>query len=144
LSRFINPETAGKERTKLTKEIVYAIRELMKQQEPDAKSRDLAAFISLSLANVSQTVDGSVEAWEKRGYWVKADHFRMEWIWAGRLGEALKTAVASDDWGAVAINVSNVAQKLMSVKLSGRFNPGEPWQGAFEALKNGKAMSARH
>lgn len=141
MSRVINPETAGKERTKLTKEIVFAIRELMKQQEPDEKSRDLVAFISFSLANVSQTVEGSVEAWEKRGYWVKADHFRMVWIWAGRIGDTLQQAITNDDWAAVAINVSSVAQKLMSVKLSNRFNPGEPWTGAFEALKKGKSMS---
>ena len=35
MSRVIHLETAGKERTLLTREIVLAIRELMRQAEPD-------------------------------------------------------------------------------------------------------------
>ena len=49
MSRVINPDSAGKERTRLTKALVIAIRELAKQEEPGEAARDLAAFISLAL-----------------------------------------------------------------------------------------------
>ncbi len=87
LSRIINPEGSGKERTRLTKEVVLSIRELMKQAEPDAQSRDLAAFIALALIEITKTIEASVIAWEKRGYWVKADRFRMEWAWSEKTGQ---------------------------------------------------------
>ena len=89
MSRVINPDSAGKERTRLTKAIVIAIRELAKQSEPDMEARDLAAFISLALQTIAEGIDVSVAAWEKRDYWIKADHFRMEWAWAGQMGERL-------------------------------------------------------
>ncbi len=37
MSRIINPENAGKQRTHLTKGVVLAIRELMKQAQADEK-----------------------------------------------------------------------------------------------------------
>ena len=93
MSRIINPDGAGKERTRLTKEVVLAIRELMRQTQPDEHSRDLAAFIILALEQINSTVETSVVAWEKRGYWVKADRYRMDWIWADQLGSALRRSL---------------------------------------------------
>ena len=40
----------------------------------------------LALEEIAVSIDVSVQAWEKRDYWVKADRFRMEWEWAGALG----------------------------------------------------------
>ena len=134
MSRIINPEGSGKERTRLTKEIVISIRELMKQTEPDDKSRDLAAFISIALHEITKTIETSVTAWEKRGYWVKADRFRMEWAWADRLGDTMQQAVIDDDWAGVAITSSKIAQKLMAVKVSDRHRLGAPWEGAWNRL----------
>ena len=81
MSRVINSESAGKDRTCLTKTVVIAIRELLRQKEPSDLSRDLIACILMSLDGIYDTVDASVEAWEKRGYWLKADRFRMDWQW---------------------------------------------------------------
>ncbi|PIW20880.1 MAG: hypothetical protein COW33_00765, partial [Anaerolineae bacterium CG17_big_fil_post_rev_8_21_14_2_50_57_27] len=72
MSRIINLESAGKERTRLTRAIVLAVRELARQSGPGAESRDLAAYLALSLRAIADTIDVSVAAWEKRGYWVKA------------------------------------------------------------------------
>ena len=44
-------------------------------------------------------IDSSVAAWEKRGYWVKADRFRMEWAWAGSLAEKMRTAMRKEGLG---------------------------------------------
>lgn len=71
MSRVINLQSAGKERTKLSKATVIAIRELMRQNKIDNQTRDLAAFIALSTEAIFETIEPSVVAWEKRGYWVK-------------------------------------------------------------------------
>ena len=44
MGRVINPESAGKDRTRLVKSTVLAMRELMRQTQPDDTSRDLAAY----------------------------------------------------------------------------------------------------
>ena len=134
MSRVINPDSAGKERTRLTKAIVVAIRELARQAEPNAEARDLAAFIALALQTIAAGIDVSVAAWEKRDYWVKADRFRMDWAWAGQVGEKMKAAVLNDDWGNVAMLSAQIAQKLQKVKVSENHRMGSPWVGAWEKL----------
>lgn len=140
MSRVINPDSAGKERTRLTKAIVISIRELARQTDPTAGSgqvqaRDLAAFIALALQAIAASIDVSVAAWEKRNYWVKADRFRMDWDWAGQLGEKMKTAVLEDDWASVAMLSAQIGQKLHKVNVSEKHRMGRPWVGVWERLE---------
>ena len=135
MSRVINPDSAGKERTRLTKALVIAIRELAKQEDTGETARDLAAFISLALQSIADGIDISVAAWEKRNYWVKADRFRMEWAWAGPMGEKMKQAVQNDDWASVAILSVQVGQKLHKVQVSENHRMGKPWIGAWRQLQ---------
>jgi hypothetical protein len=135
LGRVINPESAGKERTQLTRAIVLAVRELIQKSEVDQGTRDLAAFIALALTAVSATIDVSVAAWEKRDYWLKADRFRMEWAWSERLGGEMRKALLSEDWPGVAMTTAQVMQKLKDVQIPKRHNLGTPWVGAWERLQ---------
>ena len=135
MGRIIHTETAGKERTRLTKAVVLAIRELIRQSQPDDNTRDLAAFISLALDAIAGTIDTSVEAWEKRGYWVKADRFRMDWAWSGRLAEAMRLAVLAEDWPIVAQTAAQVAERLNGIYIPQRHRLGTPWVGAYHKIK---------
>ena len=134
LSRVINPNSKGKKRNRLTRAVALATRELLKQPEPNDASRDLAAFIALSLEAISETIDPSVAAWEKRGYWVKADRFRMDWIWTGNLATQIKSAVLDEDWSQIAMSAVQVAQKLNKIKVSDHHRMGTPWVGAWKHL----------
>lgn len=135
MSRVINPESAGKERTRLIKAIVLAVRELAKQSQATQEAKDLAAFISLALKTIYEGIEVSVIAWEKRDYWVKADKFRMEWMWAGQYSEKMKKAVLSDDWGTVAAVSMQIAQKFSKIVVSDNHRLGKPWVGAFKELQ---------
>jgi hypothetical protein len=134
LSRVINPEGSGKERTQLTRSVVLALRELVKQQDVNENTRDLAAYITLALHAIAKTIDTSVEAWEKRGYWLKADRFRLEWAWTERLGNNMQQALLKDDWPNVALISGQVAEKLHTVEIPQRHKLGTPWVGAWQQL----------
>lgn len=136
MSRIINPESAGKERSHLSKAIVLAVREMVLQSEPGVESRDLAAFIILALEKIAATIDVSVAAWEKRDYWVKADKFRMEWAWAGQLAKKMRAGLRKEDWGEVALVAAQAAQKLNKVSVAPGNRLGKPWVGAWKVLKN--------
>lgn len=140
MGRVYNPESAGKERARLTRATVLAIRELMRQTQPDEKTHDLAAFIALALESIADTIDSSVEAWEKRGYWVKADRFRMEWRWAEQLGVTMRRAVLAEDWPRVAATAAQVAERLGDVKVPQRHGVGTPWTGALERLRQNQGV----
>jgi hypothetical protein len=138
LSRIIKTESAGKDRGRRSKEIVLAIRELMKQTNPDNTTRDLAAFITLALEEIAQTIDLSVAAWEKRDYWVKADRFRMEWSWVVPQGSAMRHALETDNWAKVALTSITVAQKFNTIKIATHHRLGTPWVGAWEKFVSSK------
>ena len=142
MARVIKTESAGKDRNRLSRAVVLAIREFMKQTEPDETSRDLAAFIALALLEIAQTIDQSVAAWEKRDYWIKADRFRMEWSWAERLGRAMETALIEEDWATIAQTAVQIAQKLSGVRIAERHRLGKPWEGAWEQFQ--KRKQPRH
>ena len=134
MSRVINPDSVGKQRTKLSKAIVLALRQLARQSDTGGETRDLAAFIAVALASISEGIDESVAAWEKRGYWVKADKFRMEWAWSGPIAEKLRAAIAADDWATVAMLSAQIAQKLNKIQVADNHRLGRPWAGAYERL----------
>ena len=134
MSRIYNPESAGKERNRLSKAVVLAIRELAKQAEPGEEARDLAAFIAIALSIIAETIDASVAAWEKRDYWVKADRFRMEWSWAEPTARKMRSALLADDWAGVAQAAAQAAQKLSKITVPPGHRLGKPWVGAWEEL----------
>ena len=134
MSRLIKTETVGKDRTRLTKAIVLAMRELAKQKDVTDETRDLAAFIALALQIIADGIDESVAAWEKRDYWVKADRFRMEWMWAGQTAIKMKNAVLTDDWATIAMLMPQIAMKLNKIEVSDNHRLGKPWVGAYKQL----------
>ena len=135
MSRIITSESAGKDRTRLTKTVVIAIRELLRQKEPGDLSRDLIACILMSLDGIYETVDASVEAWEKRGYWLKADRFRMEWEWTRIIADRMRPLVLSENYGELIPMMVEVLQALGSVKVSENHRLGTPWTGAWDELQ---------
>ena len=136
MSRVINSESAGKDRTRLTKTVVIAIRELLRQKEPSDLSRDLIACILMSLDGIYDTVDASVEAWEKRGYWLKADRFRMDWQWTKLLADQMRPLVQAENYGELIPLMVQVLQALDNVKVSDNHRLGTPWTGAWKKLVN--------
>jgi len=136
VTRIINVESVGKERTQLIRAIVAAIRELARQNETGVGALDLVSFVIFSLEAISKSIDISVIAWEKRDYWVKADRFRMEWDWTGKIANKLRIALLEDDWESIAGLSAEIGQKLVRTKVSDKNRIGTPWKGCWNILRN--------
>jgi len=132
---LIKTDTVGKDRARLSKAIVLAVRELAKQNDVPTEAKDLAAFIALALQTISDGIDESVAAWEKRDYWVKADKFRMEWRWAGQTADKMKTALAENDWGTIAMLMPQIATKFSKIQVSDNHRMGKPWVGSHKRMQ---------
>ena len=103
MSRVINTANPGKERGQLRRTCAEVLRHLMFKRTLDDETKDMAAVLVYALEGIAETVDVTVEAWEKRDYFIKADRFRLEWEWvrptARRLRElilAKPTALVSE------------------------------------------------
>jgi hypothetical protein len=112
-----------------------ALREMASQSTDSAATRDLAAFIVLTLEAVADTVERSVAPWEKRGYWLKADRFRLDWDWPARLATELSAALVADEWGEIARICAQIAGKLSGEKVPQRHRVGTPWVGAWDKFQ---------
>ena len=134
MGRVINPDGVGKQRSQLIRGVVLALRELASQNKPDNHTRDIVAFIVLALSAISNTIEQTVSAWEKRGYWLKADRFRLDWMWAETYGAKLEQALLEDNWPDVAVTAAQIAEKLRDVKVPKRNRLGTPWIGAWDKL----------
>lgn len=134
MSRIIQLNGSGKQRDLLVRSIVLTLRELASSNEVSASTRDQAAYISLALQSIYESIDPTVAAWEKRGYWLKADRFRMEWLWTGETANQIKQALFRDDWGAVASACARISTRFDSTTLPKRNRLGTPWVGAWERL----------
>jgi len=134
LGRVIKVGNASTERNQYLRSIVLALRELALQQEVSRETRDLAAYVVIALDKIHQSIDVSVLAWEKRGYWVKADRFRLDWEWTERLGYSLRRALLSDDWGGAAVVFAQIAEKVRNIQVPQRHRLGTPWVGAWDKL----------
>jgi hypothetical protein len=130
VTQIIKTSTPGKERAKLSKAIVITIREFMRQDKPDKNTRDMVAFIIMALKQISKGIDLSVAAWEKRGYWVKADKYRMEWQWTGEIANKIEAAFKREDWGDIAQDLLLTMGHFSSIKVSDQHRMGKPWQNA--------------
>ena len=113
---------------------MLCIRELAKQSDVTAETKDQAAYIALALQAIADGIDVSVAAWEKRDYWVKADKFRMEWMWAGQVAAKMKTAVLTDDWATIAMLMPQIAQRFNKIEVSDNHRLGKPWTSAYQLL----------
>ena len=136
MTRIIKTSTPGKERSTLSRAIVVTIREFMRQSEPDKNTQDMIAFIILALQEIASGIDNSVAAWEKRGYWVKADKYRMEWQWSGELAGKLIITFNDQKWPEIAGLLIEIMHYFENIKVSDRHRMGQPWVGAFKEYQN--------
>jgi len=86
-------------RNRLIKSIVLAIRNIYQKSIIDDEGLDLIAFIIIALIQINKTVEQSATAWEKRNYWIKADKFRLEWVWAIQYANTLEKILHDKNWG---------------------------------------------
>jgi hypothetical protein len=112
------------------KAVMFTLRSLATRTAVDAETRDMVAFIALALNEIDATIDVTCAAWEKRDYWLKADQFRREWGWAGRIGDKLERVALGDEWQTLPALMVDLSKHLEKVVLPKRNTLGTPWTGA--------------
>lgn len=134
MSRIINTENPGRIRKTLSVGILYTIRQLNKKAQSDYETRDMLAFLVLSLRAISNSIEVTVQAWEKRDYWLKADRFRMEWDWAGIESIKLASALQGERWAEIGEILVRISVRLKNVDLPANPRLTSPWSGSWEKL----------
>jgi hypothetical protein len=111
VARVIRTEPATRTRGQILEGASRALAGLTADLPPE-EARERLAFLALCLTEVQRSLDQTVEAWEKRGYWVKADRFRAEWRWVEDAVSRLTAALGLGDLRAAVDATQQLAGRL--------------------------------
>lgn len=135
MARIIRPDSPARARTSIVAAIRTALADLDPAGNPE-DLRDRLAFAGLALRELERSIVRTAEAWESRGYWLKADQFRREWGWAGQGAEAILKPLLQDDMAAAYGAASGLLLRLPAAPNAGaRKAVVRRWAGAFVRLK---------
>ena len=132
---YINRDTTAKDRNQQIRNILLSIRELNQMNEVNETTKDLIAFIAHNLREIYAGIDSSVQAWEKRGYWVKADKYRMEWMWTEGTANRISKALLSENYVEVISTLPKIFDKFKDTSLPKSAKLPADFSGSFERLK---------
>lgn len=135
MSKIVHTNKLGTERKRILRGIVVTLNALTKQSSFTEESWDMVAFIALSLRKVDATIEQATVAWEKRGYWIKADRYRLEWEWLSNSQKSLTEAAMEKDIDKAIQSIVVVADHLNNIKVSKNHRMGKPWVGAYQVLR---------
>lgn len=134
MGRVISVERVGTKRQQLRRTIAEALRRLMEKPELDEEAKDLAALIVFCLDGISEGVNRSAEAWERRNYYLKADRFRREWSWAGRIADEMVLVIQEDEWDRLPPLLASLLPHFADIKVVKLVRPPSLWKGAYRRL----------
>jgi len=132
MARIIRPDSPARARSSIVATVRAALADLGLLADADAL-RDRLAYTGLALRELERSTERTAEAWERRGYWLKADQFRREWGWAGQSAEAILSPLLEDNLEGARGAANDVESRLpetSTVKPS-----GTRWAGAYARLK---------
>ncbi|MEX0788273.1 MAG: hypothetical protein WD906_03630 [Anaerolineales bacterium] len=143
MSRIVGTSSSAGERKRLLKEVASVFAHTNVAQPTPAEESDLVAYLALLLDRIAATVDRSAGAWEKRGYWLKADRLRQEWTW---VGSALRTAEDTLRNGTsvreALAGFSELRAKTEAFAAPSRRRKTTPWAGAAEAWSQSRRAAS--
>jgi len=137
VSRVISTNSVGKQRQQLRRTIAEALRRLARKPQFDEESRDLAALIVFCLRRLEDGVEQTLQAWEKRDYFLKADRFQRQWEWVDETAYALESALLLGQWDKVPEVLATLFPRFGDITV-GRFTrSAEAWEGCYDRLVSG-------
>jgi hypothetical protein len=134
MGRVINTASSGKQRSQLRRTIAELLRRLSQKQEIDDDAKNMLSMIVLCLREIDGGIDGSVQAWEKRGYWVKADAFRQDWMWVRSVAAEMTTMIEDEKWEEMPQIMMKLIPRFSDINVAKLTRSEDLWQSAHAKL----------
>lgn len=135
MGRVINTNSPGKRRNHAMRTIAEILRRIGQRQGTiDDEVRDMVAMIVYCLREIDATILDSIKAWEKRGYWQKADKFQLQWMWAGQMATRLESMLHSDNWAAMPEVMMQLFPHFSDIEVNKMTRRKSLWEGCYDKL----------
>ena len=94
----------------------------------------MTAAMVLSLRAIADTIEVTLEAWEKRNYFLKADRFRLQWEWVGPAADRLEQLIVNDDWEQLPAELAEMAPRFGDIRIARMTRPPSTWNSSYALL----------
>lgn len=138
MARVINTNSPGKRRNAHMRTVAEILRHLGQKTSIDDSSKDMVAAVIFSLRAIEATVEESAVAWEKRGYWKKADDFQQKWWWCSLSSISLEKLVRSDNWEQIPEAMVKLFPHFSDIKINRLTRDPKDWIGMYSKLMREK------
>ena len=139
MSRVINTNSPTKVRNQSRRAIAELLRRLSQKPEMDAEARDMAAAIVFMLNDINSSVEQTVSAWEKRGYWMKAERFLRDWEWSREAASNFDDVIRNEAWDLLPGLLAELFPQFTDVQIKKMTRPASDWKGAYQRLMDESA-----
>ena len=134
MGRVINTASTGKQRSQLRRTIAELLRRLSQKKEFDTETKNMVAMIVLCLMEIDGGIDDSVRAWEKRGYWMKADEFRRDWMWVNDLVDEMSSMIKAEAWDDMPQILMKLIPRFTDINVAKLTRSSDLWENAYDKL----------
>ena len=134
MGRLVTPDSTSTERQRWRRTIAEALHRLMAKRALDAEAKDLAALIVFALRAIHQGVEQSAAVWDKKHYYIKADHLRSDYEWVARYDQRLTSLIRVGDWPRVSVVLAELAPRFSDVSVAKLTRGPDLWNGAYRRL----------
>lgn len=141
MGRVINTNTPSKIRNRNRRLIAELLRRMSSKQTIDAEAQDMAAAIVLALKEIDDGLLETMAAWEKRGYWMKAEKFHQEWSWAKEAASNLDDVIRHEAWDLLPGLLVEMFPRFADVQIAKYTRKSEAWDGKHAELMQMEALA---
>ena len=134
MARVINTNSPGKRRNAHMRTIAEILRHLSQQREVKQQTKDMVAMLVFCLRGVDATVEESIRAWEKRGYWKKADDFQQKWWWSSLMADAIEKLLRDGNWDQIPEIMIKLYPHFADIQVNRMTRDPADWDGAYLKL----------
>jgi len=134
VARVINTNSPGKRRNAHMRTIAEILRHLSQQREVSQQTKDMVAMLVFCLRGVEQTVEESIVAWEKRGYWKKADDFQQKWWWSSLMADSIEKLLRDGSWDEIPETMIKLYPHFANIQINRMTRDPADWHGAYIRL----------
>jgi len=96
--------------------------------------RDMTAMIIYCLRDIDASIIETIKAWEKRGYWKKADKFQLDWMWSEQYAQKLERLIREDNWHMLPDVMMQLFPHFTSIEINKMTRKPSTWEGAYDRL----------
>ena len=124
----------GTTRNQQRRIVAEALRALTQKAKFDDEAKDLAVVIVVALQEISNTVDRTIDAWEKRDYYMKAERFREQWRWLDAMTDELSGIIYRGEWDQLPLVLARLMPHFSDITIKRMTHKPSTWKGAYQAF----------